>query len=84
MQLPARHKSINYGFQEKIGTKGQSGQDLMGSPSRTLGCTQKNSDPGGLTAPQLDARPIRHKIFSFIDTSQNNNEDSVKNPNREM
>lgn len=54
---------------------------MKGSPGRTLGCTQENSDPGGLTAPQLDGRP-RHKIFSFIDTSQNNNEDSVKNPDQ--
>lgn len=31
-------------------------------------------------ALQLDAAPRSYKIFSFIDTSQNNKKDSVKNP----
>lgn len=33
-----------------------------------------------LPALQLDAEPRSYKIFTFIDTSQNNEEDSVENP----
>lgn len=70
-QLSAQHKSTNYRFQTKTGTGERSGQDFVLHPGKLQ---SSHTQLAALPALLVDDVLRSYKASSFIDISQNNEE----------